>query len=134
MADLNDIQAAQSVKIIGSNSIGVEQTPVQSNANGKLQVAHISNNGGVNGALTVGTTAVEAKVGGSPLSNRINLTVYNNGSGNQVIYYGYSSGVTASNGIPIFAGQLLSLDVGPNTSVFLIGSTAGINVRIAENA
>lgn len=134
MADLNDIQAAQSVKIIGSNSSGVEQTPVESNANGKLNVVDISNNGGVNGAITVGTTAVIARVGGSNLANRISLTIFNNGNGNQTLYWGYSSGVTTANGTPIFPGDLLSLDVGPNTTVYLIGSAAGINTRITENA
>lgn len=38
MADLTDLQAAQSVKIVGSDNTGVEQTPVQSTANGSLQV------------------------------------------------------------------------------------------------
>ena len=36
MADISDIQAAQSVKIVGSDSAGVEQTPVQSTANGAV--------------------------------------------------------------------------------------------------
>jgi len=134
MADLNDIQAAQSVKIIGSNSSGVEQTPVEANANGKLSVSDISNNGGVNGAITVGTTAVVARVGGLNLANRVSLTIFNNGNGNQTLYWGYSSGVTTANGTPIFPGDLLSLDVGPNTTVYLIGSVAGINTRITENA
>ena len=42
MADLSDIQAAQSVKIIGSDSLGSETTPVSSNGNGKLNTAEIS--------------------------------------------------------------------------------------------
>lgn len=36
MADLSDLQAAQSVKVIGSSSTGVEGVPVQSTANGAL--------------------------------------------------------------------------------------------------
>lgn len=36
MADLNDLQSADSVKIVGSDGTGVEQTPVQSTANGGL--------------------------------------------------------------------------------------------------
>ena len=39
MADLSDSQAAQSVKIIGADSSGVEQIPVESTSNGKLKVA-----------------------------------------------------------------------------------------------
>jgi hypothetical protein len=36
MADINDINAAQTVKIVGADSSGVEQTSVQSNAAGAL--------------------------------------------------------------------------------------------------
>lgn len=36
MADLTEIQAAQAVKVVGSDNTGVEQTPVQSTANGAL--------------------------------------------------------------------------------------------------
>jgi hypothetical protein len=45
MADLNDSQAAQSVKIIGSDSTGVEQIPVESTSNGKLKIAVHDQNG-----------------------------------------------------------------------------------------
>lgn len=37
MADINDINAAQSIKIIGSDLTGVEQTPVSSTSDGKLK-------------------------------------------------------------------------------------------------
>jgi hypothetical protein len=36
VADINDIEAAMSVKIVGSNSTGVEQTPVNSTVGGAL--------------------------------------------------------------------------------------------------
>lgn len=36
MADLNDVQAAQSIKIIGADSSGIESTPVQSTLNGGI--------------------------------------------------------------------------------------------------
>lgn len=45
MADLNDIQAADAVKIVGSSSSGVEQTPVQSTSQGGLHI-NIRNNAG----------------------------------------------------------------------------------------
>ena len=38
MADLTEITSAQSVKIVGSDSAGVEQTPVGSHADGSLKV------------------------------------------------------------------------------------------------
>lgn len=36
MADINDIQAAQTVKVVGSDGAGVEQTPVKSDTEGRL--------------------------------------------------------------------------------------------------
>lgn len=39
MADINDINAALSVKIVGSDATGVEQTPVSSTSSGSLKVA-----------------------------------------------------------------------------------------------
>jgi hypothetical protein len=40
VVDLTDIQAAQSVKIIGANSSGVETNPVNADANGNLNVVN----------------------------------------------------------------------------------------------
>jgi hypothetical protein len=132
MADLNELEAGQTVKIAGASSSGAETNFVNASSTGELNTADISNNGGVNGALTVGTSSVEAKVGGSPLSNRKTLTVFNNS--NSTIYWGYSSGVTTANGSPIFKNQIGTWDIGSNTSVYLIAGSAGNNVRITENA
>lgn len=132
MADLSDINSAQPVKIIGSSSDGTEQTPVQATANGEFLSADISNNGGTQGALTVGTSAVEAKVGASPLANRKTLTVHNNS--NSTIYWGYTSGVTTANGTPLYKDQFAVWDVGPGTSVYLIAGSAGNETRVTENA
>ena len=132
MADISDINAAQSVKIIGSNSTGAEQTPVTSSSNGELNVSDISNNGGVHGSITVGTSAVQAMVGGSPLANRKTLTIFNNSSSD--IYFGYANTVTTSTGTPLFKNQFAEFSIGPNTALWLIAGGAGNNVRVTENA
>ncbi len=46
MADLNELQSADSVKIVGSDSTGTEQTPVQSTSQGGLHI-NLRNNSGV---------------------------------------------------------------------------------------
>lgn len=51
MADLNEIQAAQSVKIIGSSTSGVESTPVAATVNGGLHI-NIRNDSGTELATT----------------------------------------------------------------------------------
>lgn len=132
MADLNSIEAADITKIVGSTATGVETTPVASSLNGDLQTSDISNFGGLEGALTIGTSVSEAKVGASSLSNRKTLTIFNNS--NNTIYWGYTNSVTSSSGTPLYKNQFISWDIGPNTHVYLIATSTGNNVRITENA
>jgi len=103
------------------------------NLNNQLRTADILNAGtGVQGALTVGTSAVNVRVGGSNLTNRKLVTIHNNSL--VTIYWGYSSGVTTSNGTPIFAGQQCGWAVGPSQDIFAIAGTAGNNTRVTEGA
>lgn len=132
MADLTDIQAAQSVKLIGSDLTGAEGTPAKVSANQDLYVSDVSNNGGVEGALTVGTSAVEVKVGGSALANRKLVTLSNNSAA--TIYWGYTSGVTTTTGTPLLKGQERGWECGPGTSIWVIAGTASLNTRITERA
>jgi len=132
MADLTEIQSAEAVKIVGSDATGLETTPVNSTSNGELLTADISNNGGTQGAITVSTSAIEAKVGASPLANRKSLTVHNNS--NKVIYWGYTSGVTTSTGSPLAKDTTAVFSVGPSTSIYLIAAGSGNNTRITESA
>lgn len=133
MADLTGKDASQSVILAGAGpSSGIETNYVDVNANGNLSTQDIVNTSGVYGALTVGTTAVEARVGGSPLANRKGLIVHNNS--NRIMYWGYDSSVTTSNGIPIFPGSAASWSIGPSLSIYLITDNPGQNARIAESA
>jgi hypothetical protein len=132
MADISDINAAQTVKIVGSDATGVEQTPVASTSNADLQVVDRANTSGVNGNITVGTSAVAARVGGSNLAVRKTLTITNLGT--TIIYWGYSAGVTTANGTPIYKKQMTTWEgIGPAITVYLISASAGNNVRITES-
>lgn len=130
MADLNQLNSAMSVKIAGSDTSGSETFFVNSTANNDLKTFDGINIEGVQGAVTVGTTAIEAKVGGSRLTNRKALTIYNNS--NQTIYWGFTSGVTTATGTPIARGEFLVLQVS-DVGVWLIAGTAGNNVRVTES-
>jgi len=132
MADLTDIEAASVTKIVGSTSSGVEQTPIKSSLNGDLGTSDVLDGAGVEGAITVGTSAVAARVGGSNLASRKALSVYNNS--NSVLYWGYTNAVTTSTGTPIQKGQQVDWDIGPNATVYLIAGGAGNNVRVTESA
>jgi len=132
MADLSDIEAAQAVKVVGSSANGTEQTPIQSNANGKIHTSDLSDNGGVEGVLTVGTTAVELKVGATALANRVSVTISNTSTA--VLYWGRTAGVTTATGTPIYKKQFIDFPFGPNSPVYVIAGTAANDVRVTEGA
>lgn len=101
--------------------------------NAELQTRDVCDAGGVQGAITVGTSAVlAAAVGGANLVNRKCLTIYNNGT--VIIYYGHTNAVTTSTGIPVVPGTSIIFSIGDSTNVYLISGTASQNVRVTEMA
>lgn len=84
------------------------------------------------GKVTVGTTAVELKVGTAAIPGRTGLMVANASADPAVLYIGTDSSVTASNGFPIKAGQHVFLNLVPGQKVYAIGSTASMDARIIE--
>lgn len=82
-------------------------------------------------ALTVGTTAVAARVGGSNLTQRVMLSVY---ADTKTVWWGYTSGVTISTGLPILKGTQRDFNVGPGANIYLITDAAAQTVRVAEGA
>jgi hypothetical protein len=129
MADLDQLNSSMSVKIAGSDQSGSETFFVNSTANNELRAFDGINVEGVQGSLTVGTTAIEAKAEATRLANRKVLAIYNNSV--QTIFWGFTSGVTTSTGIPLQKGELLVLKVS-DVSVWLIAGTNNNNVRIVE--
>lgn len=96
----------------------------------KLTNVDIINGEGVQASLTIGTTAVEVKVGATPIDNRKEVTLYNNS--NNTIYWGFTSAVTTATGTPVEKKEFISWRVGPNVSVFVIAATMGNDSRITE--
>jgi hypothetical protein len=94
--------------------------------------ADVLNITGLEGSLIVGTSAVEIRVGASPLMGRKEVTLFNNS--NSTIYWGYTSGVTISTGTPIVKNQFVTWAVGDLLPVYVIAGSAGNNCRITEAA
>jgi len=90
-----------------------------------------ANDSAVYGTLTVGTTAVELKVGGSALENRKVVTIQPKAN---KVYWGYDSSVTTLTGTQVFKDQFIPLPVGPEITVYLIADGSGKDVRIGELA
>lgn len=131
MADLTDSQSAQNTKLIGASSSGVESNFIDSSATGELFGVDALNAGGTQGAITVGTSAVEVKVGASALTNRKLVTLHNNS--NATFYWGYTSGVTTSTGTPIFKDQVMFWAAKSSAPIYVITGSAGKNGRVTES-
>lgn len=81
--------------------------------------------------LTVGTTEVEVKAGGSRLATRQLVALYNDSS--NTIYFGPTGVSTSgsSKGIPLAPQQFLSIPIG-NAGLYLIAGSASNNVIVQE--
>ncbi len=133
MADLTEIQAAQSVKLIGSNSFGAESTPIKSSSNGDIGASDIVDISGVYGTITVGTSPIEIKVGGSPLSTRKLVTIDN--TSNVTFYWGYNNSIsTTAYAGRIFKDQQASWAVGSNVSIWIVAGSGSNSAHISEGA
>lgn len=133
MADLSEQQASIASKITGSDSTGAETNYVGASANGDMQVVDGLMDGGVYGNLSVPTagTAVEAKVGGSRLTNRKFLQITANNAG---LFWGLSNSVTTSSGTPIANGQTITFNIKPGSTfqVWLVGSANSKSAQVVE--
>lgn len=130
MADLNNLQAAQTIKIAGSDSSGVETTFVNSTLNGEIKSADILNVTVTQSLLSIGTSATEIKVGASRLVNRKSVQIQAQGTN---LVYGYSSGTQI---FTIANGETVVLSLGDNMGVWIKRSSGigNVNVAIAEFA
>jgi len=96
-----------------------------------LNFIDVLNSDGNQASLTVGTSAVELKVGASPMDLRQAVTMQPKDTG---VFWGYTSGVTTSTGTELFKDQFLMLPIGPEVSVYLVATGSGKEVRIGELA
>lgn len=141
MADLTEVQAAGTTKIVGSDVSGSEQAPIQSTNNGALHINLRDSAGleivslGINvniaaihGAISVSTVAIQAKVGASNLVNRKVLIITPTTG---PVWWGSNASVTTLTGTKIYKNQTTSLDFTDNVPVYIIG-LATTDVRIVE--
>lgn len=86
---------------------------------------------GLEGNISVGTIAVEVKVGATKLTNRQSVTLLPIDS---KMYWGFNSTVTTSTGTPVYKNQLITFNALDTCSIWIICSTNGKNVRVTESA
>jgi len=126
LADISDLQQSEVVRITNESETQV----VGVTSEGEITSIDGIRNQGVNGSLTVGTSAVEVKVGAQNLANRKVVSIHN--FSNRTIFWGYSNSVTVANGTPILRDDFVALGVSDNVSIWLISDTAGLDIRITE--
>jgi hypothetical protein len=92
-------------------------------------VHDLSNHGGQQGVLVVGTSAVELKLS---VVDRKAVTAFITTNGD--VYWGHTNAVTISTGTRLFKNSLYEWNCGSGTTIFLISNTAGQDVRVTERA
>ena len=130
---LDDNNDAELVKanMVGRKADGSHDN-VKLNANNELATSNLLDASGVQGNISVSTSAVAVRVGGSNLANRKNLFFQNNGTA--TIFWGYTAGVTTTTGMPLMRNQFVMGDWGPNTTIYLIAASGSHDVRVNEGA
>lgn len=80
--------------------------------------------------ITVGTSEVEIKVGASPLTERKVITIQPNAD----IKLLFVSGLPATKGLLIQAGQIATLEATDKQSIYLIMESGSTTVVVIERA
>jgi len=136
MPDLTGKEASQSIKITGADSAGAETNYVGAAENGNLKTTDGLSGGGIQGSLilTTANTAYEAKVGGSPLANRKSLVIT---AIDANMFWGYTNGVTTSNGQPLQKGRSIIFSIDPTTAntfkIWVVCGSSGKQINVAES-
>ena len=125
MGDIDRDKRSSPVRVVGGGSDN-EEYLVNVTSLEEISNSDILNNGGLDTTLTIGTTAIELKVGASVKENRklLMFTALDNG-----FTFGFSS---LTQNIPILKNQTVILNVGENTEVWAINTSSNKSMAVAE--
>lgn len=127
MADLTELQAAQTIKLVGSSTTGVESTYAKVTPNQEIGASDTVNTAAVSTTVPLTTIAVELKVGVARLSDRKYTWMQALDSN---IKWGFSLTDTP---FDIFKNQILTFPIG-NVAIFAKMSTGTGNIAFGEGA
>ena len=125
MPDISDINAAQTVKLVGSDSTGVEQTPVESTNLAELKAVDKINQQGEDTTVVLSTTAIEAKVGISTKANRSYVFL-------QALDNNVKWGFDVNCRFDLFRNQFLSIPASEDCLIYIRASSGTPSVVIGE--
>jgi hypothetical protein len=125
MPDISDIDAAQSVKIVGSESDGTEQTPVSSSGLSELKTTDKINQQGEDIIINLSTTAVEAKVGSTAKTDRSYVFL-------QALDKNVKWGFDSNCRFDAFKNQLISIPASEDCTIFIKADSGSRNIVVGE--
>jgi hypothetical protein len=129
MADLNDVNSAQSIKIIGSTAAGVETVPAKVSANQDLGVADVLDNSGLDTIISLTTSPKLGVVNVDGITPKANRKYFIMQALDTNIKWGFSN---TTQSFDIFKSQLIMIPCGPNTQIWFKMSVGTGNVAIGE--
>lgn len=91
----------------------------------------VLNTSGSTAEVTVGTSAVALRVGGSNLADRQQIILQPKDNN---IFIGYTSGVTTTTGLKLFKDQTVILPIGDQVTVWAISNGSGRLIIVQELA
>ena len=123
MGDLTEKQAGGTTKIVGADpDTGEENFFAEVTSEGELKISSFANVDFQDVNKAASGTEILAAVGGSNLTNRKSLIIYNRVG--DAIYYG-TTGVGETTGIEIEEGELITLLVGDNIDIYIATKAGG---------
>lgn len=125
MADITDIESAQTTKIVGSEQDGTETNAVGSTALNELKVSEKINQQGEDITITATTSAVVAKVGASNKANRTYLFI-------QALDKNVKWGFDANCRFDAFKNQMIVIPVADTCNIYIKSSSGNREVVIGE--
>jgi hypothetical protein len=113
------------VKVKGDD--GTDEGKLIGTVDAAMKMDDVARTSALYAELTVGTSAVELKVGASALANRKYVTMRPK---DNTIYFGFSNAVTSTTGMKMFKDEFYMLPVG--VAVWLIADGASKKISIGE--
>lgn len=123
--------APLSAALSGAKNPAGNLVGLNADAAGQLKIKDSLNVAAPYGAISVSTTAIEAKVGASRLVNRKMIYITPTTG---AVWFGSDSSVTILTGTKIFKDQTYPLPFTDNIPVFLISAIVAVDVRIMEGS
>jgi hypothetical protein len=123
--DAASLAALEDINVTVSNEV-----EIKNDANNPVPTIDLVDTTILSGNIGVSTIAIPARLGVANLANRKFISITPRGSG---IYIGDST-VTVGTGTPVFLNQTMTLELGPNVTLYIIGTAGTTNVRIIEGA